>query len=122
MRSVTFAKTPTPEWVLAFWKEIDEKTWGAGFDCLAEKASAHLGVGDWHGREAIRANLRAFVDQGFTAHHEVVEFWDGGHLKVFRGFVTRPAMDPLLTHFFYMDEKDPSKVIHWHGAVGPAAF
>jgi hypothetical protein len=42
-------------------------TWGKGFDCFAENATANLGVSDWHGREAIRENLRAFVDQGFTA-------------------------------------------------------
>jgi hypothetical protein len=61
--------------------------------------------------------LRAFVDKGFTAHHDVAEFWDGGFLKVFRGFVTMTPNDPAqkpvrpaMTHFFYMDEKDPSKV------------
>jgi hypothetical protein len=129
MKSVAFTKTQTPEWLLAFWKEIDDKTWGRGFDCFAENATANLGVGDWHGREVIRENLRAFVDKGFTAHHDVVEYWDGGQTKVFRGFVTMTPNDPsqkpvrpAMTHFFYMDEKDPSKVIHWHGSVGPVAF
>jgi hypothetical protein len=129
MKSVTFIKSQTPQWLLAFWKEIDDKTWGKGFDCFAENATANLGVSDWHGREAIRDNLRAFVDKGFTAHHDVVEYWDGGQIKVFRGFVTMTSNDPLqkparpaMTHFFYMDEKDPSKVIHWHGSVGPVAF
>jgi len=129
VKSVTFTKSQTPEWLLAFWKEIDDKTWGKGFDCFAENATANLGVSDWHGREAIRENLRAFVDKGFTAHHDVVEYWDGGQLKVFRGFVTMTPNDPsqkparpAMTHFFYMDEKDPSKVIHWHGSVGPVAF
>ena len=129
MKSVTFTKAQTPQWLLAFWKEIDDKTWGKGFDCFAENASANLGVGDWQGREAIRENLRAFVDRGFTAHHEVVEYWDGGQLKVFRGFVSMTPNDPsqnpvrpAMTHFFYMDDKDPSKVAHWHGSVGPVAF
>ena len=115
--------------MLAFWKEIDDKTWGKGFDCFAENATANLGVSDWHGRESIRENLRAFVDKGFTAHHDVVEFWDGGRIKVFRGFVamtpndpTQKPVRPAMTHFFYMDEKDTSKVIHWHGSVGPVAF
>jgi hypothetical protein len=27
-----------------------------------------------------------------------------------------------MTHFFYMDETDDSKVRHWVGAVGPVAF
>ena len=125
----TFAKTAPPAWLLAFWKEIDDKTWGKGFDCFKEDAVAHLGVGDWHGREAIRANLRAFVDKGFTAHHEVVEYWDAGALKVFRGFVTmkpndtsQPTVKPATTHFFYMDSEDPTKVAAWYGSVGPVAF
>jgi hypothetical protein len=129
MTSRTFTKRPAPDWLLAFWREIDDKTWGKGFDCFKEDAIANLGVSDWHGREAIRENLRAFVDQGFTAHHEVVEYWDGGALKVFRGFVTMKPNDPAqktvrpaMTHFFYMDEKDPSKVAHWYGSVGPVAF
>ena len=127
--SVTFKKTAPPQWLLAFWREIDDKTWGEGFNCFTENAVANLGVGNWHGLEAIRANLRAFVDKGFTAHHEVVEFWDGGWLKVFRGFVTMKPNDPsqqtvkpAMTHFFYMDEKDPSKVAHWYGSEGPVAF
>src|ERR1700742_1147608 len=57
-------------------KEIDDRTWGDGFQCFADDAVARLGVGDRHAREAIRANLRAFVDKGFTAHHDVVEYWD----------------------------------------------
>jgi hypothetical protein len=129
MTSHTFTKTAPPAWLLAFWKEIDDKTWGKGFDCFAPNAVANLGVSDWHGREAIRENLRAFVDKGFTAHHDVVEFWDGGFLKVFRGFVTMTPNDPAqkpvrpaMTHFFYMDEKDPSKVAHWYGSVGPVQF
>jgi hypothetical protein len=44
-------------------------------------------VADWKGREAIRANLKAFIDTGFTALHRVTEYWDGGFLKVFRGVV-----------------------------------
>jgi hypothetical protein len=129
MQSITFTKTQPPGWLPAFWKEIDDKTWGKGFDCFAENATANLGVSDCHGREAIRENLRGFVDKGFTAHHDVVGYWDGGQIKVFRGFVTMTSNDPSLnpmrpamTHFFYMDEKDPAKVIHWHGAVGPVAF
>ena len=62
MTSHTFDKTAPPAWLLDFWKEIDDKTWGKGFDCFAPNAIANLGVSDWHGREAIRENLRAFVD------------------------------------------------------------
>ena len=69
------------------WKEIDDKTFGAGFDCFAEDAVCNLGVADWHGREAIRQNLRDFIDKGFTAHHDVVEYLDSPLLKVFHGKV-----------------------------------
>jgi hypothetical protein len=39
-------------------------------------------------QEEIRESLRRFIDTGFTAHHDIVEYWDGGPLKVFRGIVT----------------------------------
>jgi hypothetical protein len=129
MTQVTFEKTPAPDWLLAFWREIDDKTFGPGFDCFAEDAICNLGVADWRGREEIRKNLKAFIDTGFTALHEVHEYWDGGELKVFRGTVTmtpddqsQSALNPTMTHFFYMDADDPTKVKHWHGAVGPIAF
>jgi hypothetical protein len=118
-----------PAWLLAMWKEIDDKTYGKGFDCLAEDVVCNLGVADWHGREAVRRNLKAFIDTGFTAHHEVVEYWDSPELKVFHGKVTmtpddpgKPVAVPSMSHFFYMDETDPAKVIRWIGAVGPVAF
>ena len=126
---ITFRRTAPPKWLLAMWKEIDDKTFGKGFDCFREDAVCNLGVADWHGREAIRENLRAFIDTGFTAHHDVVEYLDGGSLKVFRGLVTmtpndhsKPAVQPVMTHFFYMDQNDHTKVKHWYGAVGPIAF
>ena len=126
---MTMQTTTPPDWLLAFWKEIDDKTFGEGFDCFAEAATCNLGVADWKGREGIRENLRAFIDTGFTAHHDVTEYWDGGLLKVFRGIVTmtpddktQPVVKPVMSHFFYMDENDPSKVKRWVGAVGPIAF
>ncbi|WP_446742533.1 nuclear transport factor 2 family protein [Silvibacterium acidisoli] len=129
MSTQTFTKTAAPQWLLDFWKEIDEKTFGAGFDCFAEDAICRLGVAEWDGRETIRENLRAFIDTGFTALHDVTEYWDGGNLKVFRGIVTmtpndrsKPVVKPVMTHFFYMDERDPSKVRAWYGSVGPVQF
>jgi hypothetical protein len=127
--TLTFTRKAAPDWLLAFWKEIDDKTFGKGFDCFAEDATCNLGVADWHGRDAIRENLRAFIDTGFTALHEVTEYWDGGELKIFRGIVTmtpddkrRPAVKPVMTHFFYMDHTNPAKVRRWVGSVGPIAF
>ena len=129
MTTMTITKTAPPGWLLKFWKEIDEKTFGEGFDCFAEDAICRLGVAEWNGREAIRENLRAFIDTGFTALHEITEYWDGGLLKVFRGVVTmtpedtsKPVARPVMTHFFYMDEVDRSKVRRWFGSVGPVQF
>jgi hypothetical protein len=129
MTQRTFEQKAAPDWLLAFWREIDDKTFGAGFDCLAEDAICNLGVADWHGRETIRANLKAFIDTGFSALHDVQEYWDGGCLKVFRGTVTmtpddknQPTVRPTMTHFFYMDDADPTKVKRWYGAVGPISF
>jgi len=126
----TMTKTEPPQWLLAFWKEIDDKTFGQGFDCFTEDAICSLGVADWHGREQIRENLPAFIDTGFTALHEVVGYWAAGSLKVFRGTVTmtpddktdKPVVKPVMTHFFHMDEEDPGKVRRWFGAVGPVQF
>ncbi|MGO8550243.1 hypothetical protein ACC732_37350, partial [Rhizobium ruizarguesonis] len=56
------------------------------------------------GRETIRTNLRAFIDTGFSALHDVKEYWDGGSLKIFRGTVTmtpdaeaQPVVKPVMT-------------------------
>jgi hypothetical protein len=129
MTTITFTKTAPPEWLLAMWKEIDDKTFGKGFDCLDENDVCNLGVADWQGREAIRQNLRDFIDKGFTAHHDVVEYLDSPLLKIFHGKVMMKFDDPSLatvrptmTHFFYMDEADPSKVSRWVGSVGPTGF
>ncbi len=129
MTTLTITKTAPPEWLPAFWKEIDDKTFGKGFDCFVEDATCRLGVAEWNGREQIRENLRAFIDTGFTAHHDVKEYWDGGSVKIFRGIVTMKPDDssqktvkPVMTHFFYMDEADPTKVRSWIGSVGPVAF
>jgi hypothetical protein len=35
---------------------------------------------------------------------------------------SKRVVRPTMTHFFYMDEADPTKVSHWYGAVGPVAF
>jgi hypothetical protein len=80
-------------------------------------------------RETIRDNLRSFIDKGFTALHDVVEYWDSPSLKIFRGTVTMkfddpklPTVKPTIPHFFYMDKADPPKVKHWYGSVGPIGF
>lgn len=124
-----FTRREPPQWLLDLWREIDDKTFGNGFDCLADDAVCNLGIADWHGRDAIRENLRQFIDRGFSAHHEVVEYWDGGLIKVFHGKVGMtfddpglPVVRPTMVHFFYMDERDTARVSRWIGAVGPTAF
>jgi hypothetical protein len=62
--TMTFVKKAAPDWLLAFWKEIDDKTFGKGFDCFLEDATCRLGVAEWNGRETIRESLRAFIDTG----------------------------------------------------------
>ena len=126
---LTLTRMAPPAWLLAMWKEIDDKTFGAGFDCFAADANCNLGIADWHGRENIRANLRAFIDKGMTTHHDVVEYWNAGPFKVFHGIVTlkfdNPAIKtarPTMTHVFYMDQVEPTKVALWKGSVGPAEF
>ncbi len=113
---------------MAMWKEIDDQPFGKGFDCFAKDATCTLGVADWHGREEIRENLRAFIDKGFTAHQDVLEYWHGGALKIFRGIVTmkfdnpsKKTVKPVMAHFFYM-EADPSKVNRRVGSLGPTEF
>ena len=36
----TFTKTEPPPWLLDMWKEIDDKTFGKGFDCFTEELCA----------------------------------------------------------------------------------
>jgi hypothetical protein len=73
----TSTKTATPQWLFAMWKEIDDKAFGNDFDCFADNAVCNLGVADWHGREQIRENLRAFVDRGFTAQCDLARNLSG---------------------------------------------
>src|ERR1700749_1679732 len=93
MTTLTMKKAAPPAWLLAFWKEIDDKTFGDGFNCFAEDATCRLAAAEGNGREEIRNNLRAFIDTGFTALHHIVDYWDGGLLKVFRGIVTMTPND-----------------------------
>jgi hypothetical protein len=35
---------------------------------------------------------------------------------------SKGVVRPVMTHFFYMDGANPSKVRSWIGSVGPVAF
>jgi len=53
----------------------------------ASTASLRMRLATWHrGLAWTRASqsLLAFIDAGFAALHHVVEYWDGGSLKVSR--------------------------------------
>ena len=130
MSTLTFTKTAPPDWLLTLWQDIDGKTFGAGFDCLAENVQCDLGVAHWHGREEVRAQLRAATEKNqLTQRHRIAEYWDSPALKVAIGEVdvcfggpNPGAVQPMMIHFFYMDEADPTRVTRWLGAVGPASF
>ena len=83
----------------------------------------------WGPPEERQARYQWLIDKGFTALHEVTEYWDSPSLKIFRGSVKMtfddpklPTVRPVMTHFFYMDQADPTKVKHWYGSVGPTGF
>ena len=98
MNTITFTKTAAPEWLLAMWKEIDDKTFGKGFDCFAEDAVCNLGVADWHGREAIRENLQRLSTRDLRLITTWSSTWDSPALKVFHGKVGMKFDDPGIKH------------------------
>ena len=62
MSTQTFTKTTPPDWVLAFWKEIDDKTFGKGFEllhegCRLQPRRCRLA----RARRRSAENLRAFI-------------------------------------------------------------
>ncbi|GJG89366.1 hypothetical protein tb265_45470 [Gemmatimonadetes bacterium T265] len=58
----------TPDWVTAFFRELDGRMYGTGFDILADDVDVQLGVHRWRGREATREGLRA-PDTGADTRH-----------------------------------------------------
>ena len=112
MTTMTFTKTAPPPWLLAMWKEIDDKTFGKGFDCFAEDA-------DLQSRRRRLARPRGDPQQSArTSSTRVLprittssSIWDSPLLKIFHGKVAMTFDDPsiapvrpTMTHFFYMDE------------------
>ena len=125
---VTFTKKEPPRWLLDMWKEIDDKIFGKGFDCFTEDAVCNLGVA-LEGARSDPQQPQGLHRYRVATQHHVTEYWDAGFLKVFRGVVdmkpddrSKPAVHPSMSHFFYMDDKDQTKVRRWIGAVGPVSF
>jgi hypothetical protein len=81
-------------------------------------------------------NLRAFVDTGFIAHHDILEYWDGAMLKIFHGIVTmkpddsskpivKPVMSQCAEQVFYSDpERDTERNLdfHWYCMTNAATW
>ena len=120
-------KSPTPEWILGFFREIDSKQFGPDFNIFTKSGEMTFGVGHWVGLVEIKANLQKF-DQVMDTEHSVTEFYDGGSIKIIRGQVkmtthdTGKVVSPAMVHIFYMDESDTTKVRATYGAVGPISF
>ena len=119
-------KTP-PEWLLAFFEQTDDKSFGSAFNVLADDIAFTFGVAEWHGREEVIDNLKKF-DRDMDTKHTVTEYWDGGMVKMLHGVVEMTAhkdkktTKPRMAHFIYMDADDPSIVKRWVGAVGPVGL
>ena len=120
-------KSPTPEWIIDFFHEIDSKQFGPNFNIFAENAEMTFGVGHWVGLAEIKANLQRF-DEVMDTEHSITAFYDGGSIKIIRGHVKMTAHDngkvvsPAMVHLFYMDETGTNKVRATFGSVGPTSF
>ena len=119
-------KTP-PEWLLAFFEQIDDKSFGSAFNVLAEDVAVSFGVNEWHGRDAVIENLKKF-DGDMDTKHSIAEYWDGGAEKMLRGVVEmtthedKKTVKPQMAHFFYMDPDNSTMIKRWIGTVGPAGL
>ena len=123
--TLTLTKIAVPDFARRLYEDVDEKRFGEAFDLfLTEDAVVHFGVGRWQGRETIRERFRSFND-AITTRHKIVEFWDGGLVKIFRGEIdmtnteTGEVLHPTIVHFWYMSPEDPSKVCAIYAGVGP---
>jgi hypothetical protein len=86
MTTMTVSRKDPPQWLLDFWREIDDKTFGKGFDCFAHDAVCNIGVADWHGRDTIRENLREFM---IVASPPTTMSWSTGTAARSRYFMAR---------------------------------
>ena len=118
-----FEKKSPPNWVVAFFKQIDDKSFGSAFDVLADDIDVNFGVFEWHGRKEVVENLAKF-DGEMETKHILTEYWDGGAIKILNGVVEmtshkdKSTVKPCMAHFFYMED-DLSTIKRWVGAVGP---
>ena len=124
----SLSPTTPPDWVLAFFSDIDRKDFGRSFGaCLADDAQMRFGVHDVRGREIIAATLQKF-DTDMETVHRVLDYWDAGPLKFLRGEVTMtkhdgsPPQTPAFVHVWHMAEGTSDKVMRMDGAVGPSAL
>lgn len=117
-----------PDWVAQWFEEIDSKRFGPSFDkCFEDDAEMIFGVHHIQGFAAIKAHLLKF-DATMNTKHTVIDFWDGGNVKFLRGEVAMTPLEgpnktvtPTFVHVWHISEKDPQKLKHLHGAVGPTS-
>ena len=123
----TPAPGATPDWIMAFFEEIDSKRFGKPFEIFDSKGEMYFGVGHWRGIDEIRANLSKF-DQVMDTQHIVDGYWDAGDVKLIRGRVemtkhdTGQTITPAMVHISTMSPEEPGKVRQTYGAVGPETF
>jgi len=80
----TLHENRPPAWLLAFWKEIDDKTFAKASDCFVADAICNWA---WLTGTDVRlfAESRAFIDTGFPAITMLLRTGTVAPLKVFAG-------------------------------------
>ena len=112
--------THAPEWLLSFYQDVDQKRFSSGFGVFKSDAEIRLGVHRGSGVDQIKQALRRFAESNDTSH-TVLEFLDGGAVKVAHGEVAMAgqAVNPAFVHLWFMAEDEPEKVRLLYGAMGP---
>lgn len=114
-----------PEWILKFYDEVDSLQFKDGFNCFTSETEMIFGTAHVKGVEAMRELVIA-VDSPLNIDHRVLEFWDGGDVKIIRGEAVSSRKDTPsqvvtlpFVNFFYLSESDPSKVRKLIAVAGP---
>ena len=62
------------------------------------------------------------IDDDPSMKHMLLNYLEQHDMRVSFASQRQEVVRPTMTHFFYMDERNPEKVKHWYGAVGPVSF
>ena len=114
-----------PDWLLHLFDEIDELDFEDSFDHFLPAAELQFGTAHIKGFPAIK-DFFVTVDGPINIKHHVLDFWDGGNIKIMRGEATIPKKEgpatvvvPPLMNIPYMSDKDEEKVARWLVMGGP---